>query len=267
MFDFAVRNQKILAFISVVLFSLLLISQKSRNKFIIARTLQHTILFPVQFVVNKTTKVKNIFVENDSLRAQNSRLVMENQRAAVWAEENNRLREMLKFKSQIKYKLIPAEVISHNPNPIINAFTVNAGFRNGVQRNMPVISIKGLAGKITEVYPFTSLVHLLNNPGCKVSVIICKKDIHGIMECNDGLNPFVKILKHHSVIPGDTVITSGLGGIYPQGLKVGYIENFDKTGDYLFNTAYVKFINDFTIIKELFILKKRDKWNSQAITE
>jgi rod shape-determining protein MreC len=261
MLEIILRYHKALSFFSIVIICIFFLNRKTEQKLVLAQSLQHTLLYPIQFVVNKTTKISRIFWENDSLRAQNSRLIMENQKARVWARENRRLRELLGFKSQSRYTFIPAEVVSHNPDPIINAFTVNGGYRDGIQRNMAVISTQGLVGKIVEAYPFTSLVQLLNNPNIRVSIMIRGKGIRGIMECNDGLHASVKLRKHYKIVAGDTVITSGLGGIYPEGLNVGVVRGLEDTGDQLFNTASVAFLNDFSVVKNLFVIKKSDSWS------
>lgn len=175
--------------------------------------------------------------------------------------ENKRLREMLNFKTQEKnYQLIPAEVIFRNPEQWNNSLIIDRGANDGVKINMPVITPSGLVGKIYSVTPFTAEVQLisdLNNPGFIFAKILSEPFAYGVVESYDEKKKLLAVKKIPIDVPlkvGQKVITSKLGGVFPDGLLIGEIKEV-TVGEYgLTQTAWLKPAVDLYRLEQLFIV-------------
>src|SRR5690606_30343631 len=102
--------------------------------------------------------------ENDELRKRLSELATELSQLEQLRAENERLRELLQFKTASTLELIPVEVIARNPRNTSATITIDKGSNFGLTRNMPVITAEGLAGRSLRVASFSSEVILLTDP-------------------------------------------------------------------------------------------------------
>lgn len=117
---------------------------------------------------------------------------------------------------------------------------LDQGITAGVKRDMPVVSGEGVVGRVVQATPRTADVLLLVDPSSKVSAKITRMDAFGIVRGQgvslrgDPLCRMDFILKEADILPGDEVVTSGLGGVYPAGLVIGYVEKvyLDRSGLY-----------------------------------
>ena len=174
--------------------------------------------------------------------------------------ENSRLREMLGFEQIAPFTLIPVRVIARDPSPIFKSVVVDAGKNKGVLPFMPVVSRQGVVGKVVQVMPGLSLVQLIRDPLNRISVMVRRSRTVSILETDNGVDFFVHLRTHEDVASGDTVITTGLGGIYPRGFLVGIIDKVHFERDPLFKRATIKLILDIEHLEELFVVKLPPQW-------
>jgi rod shape-determining protein MreC len=162
---------------------------------------------------------------------------------------------MLGFDLQIPYKLVPAEVIGLKPGLTSRSIVVNAGQDKGAQINMPVVTADGIVGKIIDVALKTSVVQLIIDHNCKVSVIDQNTRAMGIIRWQGG--KFLEmgdVPVENDVAVGDTIISSGLGGIFPPSLLVGtVVYSLDSEGR-LFKDIKIQPSVDFGTLEEVFIV-------------
>jgi rod shape-determining protein MreC len=106
------------------------------------------------------------------------------------------------------------------------------------------------------------MVQLLIDPSNRASVLVQRTREVGILETENGNDFFIKCRVHADVEKGDTIVTSGLGGVYPKGLFVGIVLRIQNVQDPLFKKLIVKIGVDFNHLEEVFIMKVKSQWAS-----
>jgi len=239
-----------------------MISSPEHRQISTARFLTSSIFYPLQFIVSEVATFKNIFEENRRLRGEVVSLSVKVAALQEQAAENDRLRGMLNLSKNFTYDFTPVRVVAHDPSESYRSIVINAGKKQGVLQWMPLVGERGVVGKVVQVMGNLSLVQLLRDPANRTSVMIRKTRTVGILESNNGNEFYLRCRSHEDVQSGDTVITSGLGGIYPPGLQVGIVSKISDSGDPLFKKAWIKLSVDFNHIEELFVMRLSPQWSS-----
>ena len=246
--------------IAAVSASLLLISAPPNAQLKALNVLTLSIFYPLQATVDQITRAKNIYAENRRLKSDLAYLNVQVARLRDQEAENNRLRDMLGFQQAFPFTLIPVRVIARDPSPVFKSIVVSAGKNDSVLPFMPVVSRQGVVGKIVQVLPNLSLVQLIRDPLNHVSIMSQRNRTVSILETENGIEFFSHYRVHEDILRGDTIITTGLGGIYPKGLPVGIIEKITFGRDPLFKRATIKLSLDIEHLEELFIVKLPPQW-------
>lgn len=207
--------------------------------------------------------LRNTYKENQELKARLEEYVELSVKVRALEDENIKLRELLNKPESLRdYKAIQGTVIARNPDRWHEMLTLNKGSNHGVEINMAVISSEGLIGKVQYVSPFTSTVQLLSAPDRtnRISAVIQGKDktsgiIEGYDETRESLL-FKRIPYDSDVKEGDKVVSSGLGGVFPENLLIGEITEVlpDEYG--LTKTAYVKPAANFYDVDHVIIVDR-----------
>ena len=149
--------------------------------------------------------------------------------------------------SLTNYQTINATTVMRNVDQWHDFIVINKGSQQGIQENMAVLSKEGfLIGKVISVNELSAKVKLIKNQdfGSKVSAIIDGKDDSiGTVEGYDYIEDelvMTQVSKNVTVEQGDAVITSGLGGVYPRSLLIGYVDRVEVSKDGLTQTLYLK---------------------------
>lgn len=165
-------------------------------------------------------------------------------------EQNARLRRAFDFRSTNPFAMIPCDVISRNISGWWNTVRIGKGSADGIEKNRAVISPDGLVGRTTEVSRLTSEVLLVSDPACRVSARIAriKDGGYGLVRgAGSTIKGYPKarmefINKDIEVKVGDEVVTSGLsriGGVFPKGVHIGYVEKVYRDDTGLFQYAEI----------------------------
>jgi rod shape-determining protein MreC len=237
-----------------------MLNADTRQQHQIIRTLTISIFFPFQFTLNKATEIKNIFTENKKLKQEITALTTLCASLEEAARENKRLRDLLGFREPFSYTLLPARTVVREPSFLFRSIVINAGRDQGVAVYMPVVNKDGVVGKVIQVLSQVSLVQILRDPSECVSVMTKKNEEVGILETNDSRNFFIQYRRHADITKGDTVVTSGLGGIYPRGLGVGIVCEIKDNHDPLFKKAFIEPLVEFNRLEEVFVIKLSPQW-------
>jgi rod shape-determining protein MreC len=145
--------------------------------------------------------------------------------------ENSRLKKILDFKTTLKGKTIPARIIGWDASPWRKIVILDKGTNQEVQSDMAVIVPEGLVGRVLEAGPETAKVILLSDPDSRVSALSATSRTHGIAAGNGTLKLELQYLDLDSEVSVDEiVISSGVGGIYPKGIRIGRIVNIARDG-------------------------------------
>jgi rod shape-determining protein MreC len=171
---------------------------------------------------------RELLRQNEALRRQNERLGLQLIQAEETARENARLRQLVGWQAQAPWKLKLARVVLHDPANWWHTVQIDLGSRDGLQVNFPVLTMDGLAGRVSSVGLTRSQVTLLGDPNCKVSARV-ENDSHdsGVIGPSGPLGAeFVELgylSRNAELKPGQTVVTSGEGGIFPPGIPIGKV--------------------------------------------
>ncbi len=220
---------------------------------------------------NVTTTFSNLFnnifggneaiEQNKELIAKIEKLEGENLKLQELEQENARLSELLDYKNANPgYSYVTAKVIAHDPGYWFDTFTISAGKHEGIKVDMGVITADGVIGKIVEVGANYSKVMSITDENSSISGIVERTRDTGIIQGStdqDRTNSNLKMVYlpiESNLIPGDKVLTSGLGGIYPKGLPIGEVVEMSTKGDKLENYAIVKPYVSFSSIEEVLIV-------------
>lgn len=231
------------------------------------------ITYPFNYIkenIKEYKKLKDVNKNNNILETSIDRI------DSIEAEniELRRQLEMLKEELNINYTLsdyeyLNATVVSRNVGYWHNKITINKGTYNGVEKDMVVISSKGLIGKVIKTSTFTSDVRLIttSDTSNKISVHISNGDnnLYGLInsyDYNKNVLELEGISNTKDVNIGDYVYTSGLGGVFPTGILIGIVEEITTDSYDLAKIIKVKPSADFNDINYVSILKRKSdsKW-------
>lgn len=207
--------------------------------------------------------LQHTYDENKQLKSRLDEYVVLKTQVQDLKEENKNLRELLHKEDDLRdYSPIHATVIGRNPDRWDEMLTINRGSLSGIQKNMAVITAKGLIGKVKSVTKFTSSVQLLSSVDVSTRVsayIQGDKKAFGLIEGYDSKRDRLllkRIPYDKKIKKGSLVVTSGYGGVFPKGLVIGEVVNV-KVDQYGLNqTAYLKPTTDFYDISDVMVVKR-----------
>src|SRR5581483_4331211 len=171
--------------------------------------------------------------ENEQLRVELKELKATNQMLRDLGLENNKLRRALEYRERSIFKLVPARIIARDATTWWNTVKVDRGFADGVEPDMPVLTEDGLVGKTTTVAEHASTVLLIADENCKVASNVEGSREQGIVKgerTSTNALPEISLnflSKTADLKPGQKVYTSGVGGVYPSGILIGVIKQFE----------------------------------------
>ncbi|MDR3037132.1 MAG: rod shape-determining protein MreC [Coriobacteriales bacterium] len=189
------------------------------------------------------------------LRQQNEELQSQAIRIEEYRKENERLTNLLKLKEAYGLDAVGARVISTSPDSWNRVITINKGSVAGLSVGMPVLSANGLIGQIENVSPYSSVVRLITDEVSGVAAFLQTNRAEGIVAGSvDGVLYFEFILLGVAVQPGDTLVTSGAGGVFPKGIPIGEVLTVDHAPSDVYQTITVKPITRVSAWEEVLVL-------------
>ncbi len=197
--------------------------------------------------------------EIGDLRNENQQLHFQMMQAATTASENDRLRALLGWQRQAPWQLKLANVILRDPANWWRTLQIDLGSRDGVRENLPVLTPDGLVGRISAVGLTRSQVVLLGDPNCRVSGLVANPahDI-GVISASGPLDYTLVELTYLSgnadVKPGENVLTSGQGGLFPKGIPIGEIVDSRTVEFGLYTEARVKLAVDLGGLEQVWVM-------------
>ena len=258
------RKETLLQLSAFVLLSLVLLILPQRIKSDISGFVYRFTYGPFYALGNHIQELEGVREENKGLH----RKVIEFSLRNFWLNEerleNRRLRGLLDFRSELEYKVIPADLVAAEPNRRHFSVLINKGSDEGIRRNMPVVNMHGLVGKTVDVSPHTSVVQLMIDPSFRVSALDRRSRVYGIIRPGSGFSLTLdNVPLTEDIEVGDGVISSGLGGIFPAGIKIGTVIAVEtqKTlsrEDYsfgIFKRISVRPSVDLSSLEEVFVME------------
>lgn len=164
--------------------------------------------------------------EYEQCMAQNADAAVNNAKLKILGEENNQLREQLKYQNQQKIAQVSAEVVGSIAEPNEKALIINRGYEQGIKKEQPVIVGAGaLIGKIKRVEKDTAFIRLVNDNQSKVAATVLNRERSlGVVEGGYDISLSMKFIpRNENVLTGDMIVTSGLENNIPKGLLIGKV--------------------------------------------
>ena len=160
------------------------------------------------------------------------------------------------LRERLPLSALAGEVVGRESGGWVRAITVNRGRGSGVAQQTPVIVPEGLVGRVVQVRPGASVVQLINDPASTVGAVVQRTRTPGLVEGDAGGVVRFKFMARDGaqVAPGDLIVTSGLGSLFPKGLPVGRVVVIEDKGSALFHFAVVAPAADFPRVEEVLLL-------------
>ena len=253
----------------VILVLLIFLSNVKVDKLSFLESVASSVVTPIQRVFtdlkNKIqgnsayfTDIETLENENEELKAKNSELETQLRELESIKADNTTLQEYMNLTQKYAdYATIPAYVINRDVSNYSSDLIINVGSNDGVDVNMTVIADKGLVGHIISVTKNTAKVQVIvdsaSTVSCNISTteesIICK----GTIENNQVLRASY-IPTEAELIQGDSVYTSGLGGIYRKGIFIGTIKEIITTSNSIDRYAKIEPAVDFSKVDTVLVI-------------
>ena len=199
--------------------------------------------------------------ENAQLKVKLAQYEQIEQRLAEEQQENERLRALLNYAEEQEFSsYVTARVIGRDQGVWFSVFTINAGRKQGIEEDQPVISSSGLVGRVTEVGATWSKVTAIIDTTSAVSVMVERTRDNGMVRgllSGDGseLLELYYLPAGSDLVPGDIIVTNGVGGIFPKGVVLGTVIEVSRQGtDSEAGNAILQPAVDFQHIEEVMVL-------------
>ncbi len=196
----------------------------------------------------------------DELQRTNQQLRLEVTQLQEAAGENARLRQQLLWQQRTPWKLRLARVTSRDPANWWRTFQIDVGTRHGITNDAPVLIVEGLVGRVQQTGYTHSQVALVGDPGCRVAVLVQETREQGIVvpgaatATDPTMTDLVYLPANSAVKAGQNLITSGLGGVFPKGIAVGVVVEFQPSDGDLHTTARVRLAVNTGRLEEVWVI-------------
>jgi rod shape-determining protein MreC len=213
----------------------------------------------VESAADNLLSKSSLIRENNALRRENQQLGLQALQAEETARENTRLRQLAGWQKQQPWRLKLARMVLRDPANWWRTVEIDLGSRDGIHTNMPVLSMEGLVGRVSAVRLTRSQVVLVGDPNCRVSALVENEardtGVIGASGPLDGTLVEMSYLSRNADLrPGQTVITSGLGGVFPKGIPIGRVVD-SQPAEYGLNImARVRLAANLSSLEEVWVL-------------
>jgi len=227
----------------------------------VAWFLQHTLLAPFEVTVGWVDQSVGVFWENHQLRSRLTQLQIESDALQGERMENVRLRRLLHLEERHPYNLVAASVVARSLDRLGGSLTIDKGTADGVEPGRAVLTPDGLVGRAERSTPHETRVLTLLNRDCAVAARIERTRVDGVLEWEFGNQPVLNlryISSQEDVKVGDRVVTSGLGGIFPVGIRIGTVAKVALDPNGLMKEILVDPAVDFRSVEEILVYTPSD---------
>lgn len=261
----------------IVLILLVAITNSNVNQISFLENICNVFVMPIQngftYIKNKITGNSTFFAdmeklktENEELKKKNSELEQSLRELEMIKAENETLKEYVNLKDKYKdFETIPADVINRDISNYSSTIVINVGSEDGVKEDMTIIADNGLVGHVISVTDNTAKVQTIVDTATAVTSKISTTEdsivVQGTLDDKSTLKATF-IPTDAVVLQGDSVETSGIGGIYPKGIHIGTIKEVINTSNPTERYAMVETAVDFTKLNTVLVIKNSVKWIS-----
>jgi len=193
--------------------------------------------------------------DNDALK-QNLRLAVEKDKDKIEVElSNTRLRNLLKLNEKMNFETAACEVIAKDPSSLFKTVMIDKGTSDGLRIGLPVVVPEGIVGQIIETANRYSKVLLVIDGNSAVDAMVQRTRARGMIKgAPGGICHLDYVLWKDDVKVGDVVISSGLDGLFPKGLRLGSVSDIVRRQSGIFQEVNVTSFVDFEKLEEVMVL-------------
>jgi rod shape-determining protein MreC len=179
-------------------------------------------------------------------------------------QANRRLRNLLNFRTRTVDTAIAAEVVGRDPSPWFKTLIINKGNLDGVVKASPVVVPEGIVGLVVAATAHYAKVLLIIDQNSAVDAKVQATRARGIVKGDPtGRGSFNYVLRKHDISLGDSVITSGLDGVFPKGLPIGRVSEIVRLSAGIFQEIAITTYVDFETLEEVLVLTPPDQHDLQ----
>lgn len=219
----------------------------------------HGVVGTVGNLVGRLGSDPELEEENEELRDEVARLQEEKTRLIGVLQENARLREMVGFQQDHpEFDLVPARVVGRDISPYFRVLKLRIESDADLEERMPVVAPEGVVGQIHRVYHGGADVVIAADTRSRIDAVGQRNRAPGIVvglgEDSNYRARVAYVSQRDELQKGDTMVTSGMGGVFPRELRIGTLVEVDSPEDQLFQEVIVEPAVDFSRLQEVFII-------------
>lgn len=279
------NNKGFIATVSILLITIAISSQTKQlnNK---GSDIANTVFSPVEKVTYSVSSAIKEQVERsfgsketraavEKLEEENKALEIENAKLNKIIAQKDFLESEKNALESSENQYMKANVVNTDSNSMTQNFTIDKGKNDGIEVNDIILQAvgdsnyyTGLVGKVTEVYQTTARVETINSKSNDVSFVNSKSGDYGVIDRFTQKTIQGYMLDVDSEVENkDVLLTSGLGGVYPEGIYIGTVSNVTMSQDALKKNITLNSPVDFSHLYRVLILKKTDQYNVDEVVE
>jgi rod shape-determining protein MreC len=259
----------IACFVILAVVSLTLLTWKVKNRMpvVFFESVILSMTQPLQQTLTSTTRsLKGVWngylylvhteQENARLREEVKWLRQENHRYLETYLQYQRLQRLLDFREQMPVDAVAAEVIGRSSNSWTEIIYLNRGTRDRVVKGLPVVTHEGLVGQVIHAAPGLAQIMLLTDFRSGVDALVQRTRTSGVVSGRGRDMAELKFLPVGADLqPGDRLLSSGMGGVFPKGLIIGEVKSIRRNGKQS-QRVEVQPSVDFSHLEEVLVLLK-----------
>lgn len=258
-------KKRLLLFFSLIIVSFILMTyQSNRGAFNPLSIISYPINIANNAIHSISSTIKDSFKkirlrdeENRKLRGELNDLLMEQQRYKDAVLENARLRELLSLKEKERRYVAAARIIARGNDRWANTLVIDKGRRDGIEKDMAVITVKGLVGKILSSSDSYSSILLINDINFSAAARLRESRTEGIISGTGSKTCILKYVSHgYEIKENEMILTSGLDSLFPVDIPVGSVTRITRKGAGLFQSIEVTPFQDTTKLEEVVIVRR-----------
>jgi rod shape-determining protein MreC len=197
--------------------------------------------------------------DNVRLREQAQQTMALQHRNEELIQTTERLGRLLSLSRGLQRPAVAAQVVGKDPSPWFQTVLVDKGLKDGVDIGYPVINPEGIVGLVVETGSHSAKVMLITDPNSAVDAVLQKSRARAIIKGGtSGYCVLHYVLRKHTVEIGDSVISSGMDGVFPKGLPIGQVLEISNKESGIFQDVSVMPYVDFERLEEVLIVPPID---------
>jgi rod shape-determining protein MreC len=249
------RTDWTVLFIACVLsFSLMVLERHEQAR--VAWFVQHTLLGPFEAAVGWVDRAVGIYWDNQHLRQRLTRLQIETDALRGERQENARLRQLLNLEERHPYSLVASSVVGRSLDRLGGSLTIDKGLADGIEPGRAILTPDGLVGRVERATQHQARILTLLHRDCAVAARVDRSRVDGVLQWEFGTHPVLNlsyVSSQEDVKVGDLVVTSGLGGIFPSGIRIGTVARVGLDANGLMKEISVRPAVDFRSLEEILV--------------